>query len=133
MIDTTRPHTGSHSAHFCGFSQCLAHMGQMFTLPSGIKKLTLSYWLYVDAQGAKTCLDSFDVQLRTVSGSVIAAPSTVCNAGATGTWIHATYRVSDDLQRFAGQPLQVYLMARTFGSDDHPTSFYLDDISLTRS
>ena len=129
IVDDTRPHAGGTSADLCGYAGCNDRIYQTVILPASSKKIVFSYWVYVSTQETtNTCVDTFFVRLRTVTGSTVAILQMLCNTTAAG-WKQYTFDVSSVLKRYAGKRIEVSFEGKTITSG--ATEFFVDDVALT--
>ncbi|GCE30246.1 hypothetical protein KDA_57300 [Dictyobacter alpinus] len=128
IVDTSKPHSGTHSAYLCGYNSCTDTIYQTATIPSSATKVTLSYWVYISTtETGSTCYDYFYARLRTSTGSTISTPQTQCNANAKG-WTQYSFDVTSALSSYKGKQVQVYFAGTTDSS--LTSSFYVDDVAL---
>lgn len=130
LISTTKAHTGSHSAYFCGVNYCNQQLWQTATIPSSYSSLTLSYWYYVTSQKTSPyCLDGFHARIRTTTGYTITVLQNLCNYNKTSDWVQKAVTLTSTLNAFKGKQVQIYFQGTTNAS--YPSSFFLDDVNLT--
>ncbi|GCE26222.1 hypothetical protein KDA_17060 [Dictyobacter alpinus] len=128
IVDTSKPHSGTHSAYLCGYNSCTDTIYQTVSIPSTTSKITLTYWTYIStSETGSTCYDYFYARLRTSTGATISTPQTQCNANAHG-WTQYSFDVTSALSSYKGQQVQVYFSGTTDSS--LTTSFYVDDVAL---
>ena len=129
LFDQLNPHSGTFSAHLCGYTNCNDELYQTVNVPSTTTHVTLSYWVYVanGSTAATTCASNLYSILRTSQGSPISLVQSLCNTDAHG-WAQYTFDLSNTLARNAGQAVQLYFNART---SNQTTSFYVDDATFT--
>jgi hypothetical protein len=127
IVSTSRPHTGSASAWFCGSNNCSDSMYQNVAVPAGTTSAAFSAYVYVTTQETSHAYDYLRIQVRSTSGSVLKTIATYSDGSTTGSWLHVT----SDLSAYAGQTVQLALVATNDAS--YPTSFYVDDVSLIAS
>ena len=125
MIDTTRPHTGTHSAYLGGYNNGTDTIYQQVTIPATATSASLSYWWYKTTQEA--CCTPYDymyVQVLNSSGAVLGTLQTLNNASTGNTWTKSTF----SLLAYKGQTVRIYFKVTTDPS--LVTSFFVDDVSL---
>jgi len=125
LIDTTRPHTGTHSAYLGGYNSGTDTIYQQVTVPSTATSATFSYWSYISTQEA--CCTAYDfqyVQVLNTSGTVLATLQTLSNANSGTTWKQYSF----NLLAYKGQTVRLSFKATTDVS--LPTNFFVDDVSL---
>jgi len=128
LVDTSNPHSGTHSAYLCGYNSCSDSIYQTVSIPSTATKITLTYWTYIStSESGSTCYDYFYARLRTTSGTTIATPQKQCNANTHG-WTQYSFDVTSSLSSYKGQSVQVYFLGTTDSS--LVTNFYVDDVAL---
>jgi hypothetical protein len=127
LIDTTRPHTGTHSADLCGANSCNDSIYQQVAIPSTATSAQLGYYWYMDTQETTTSpYDYLYVRIRSASGSTLTTVQTITNGSTADTWQSATFTVN--VSTYKGQNIQVAFVATT-GSRD-PSQFFVDDVTL---
>ncbi|MBA2396962.1 MAG: hypothetical protein H0V70_29930 [Ktedonobacteraceae bacterium] len=130
IIGTSKPHTGTKSAHLCGYNNCNDQIWQSVTVPGSFTTATFSYWTYIATTetSATKCYDHFSAKLRTSSGVDITTVQQQCNINAHG-WTQFSVNVTTSLNAYKGQTIQVYFQ----GTTDYtlPTDFYVDDVALS--
>src|SRR5262249_19127415 len=130
IIDTTRPHTGTHSAFLCGYNNCNDQIWQTVTIPSTMTNSTLSFWAYFSSNETTTttCFDFLRARIRTSAGATITTPLQECNINKHG-WVQYTFDVTSALSTFKGQQVQVYFQGTTDVS--LTSSMFVDDVTFT--
>jgi kumamolisin len=124
LIGTTYPHSGSYSAYLGGYNNATDSIYQTITIPANATSATLSYWTYVDTTETTHSYDYLKVQIRNTSGAVLKTLQTQSDATPPG-WRSQSF----DLSSYKGQTIRVYFLATTDISN--PTSFFVDDVSVT--
>jgi subtilase family serine protease len=124
LVDTTNPHTGSDSAYLAGYNNGNDSIYQTVTVPSTANTVTLSYWTDVETTETTHSYDYLYAKVRNSSGSVLKTLQTQSDATATG-WKSQSF----DLSAYKGQTIQIFFQ----GTNDvsNPTSFFVDDVSVT--
>ncbi len=125
LIDTTRPHTGTHSAYLGGYNNGTDTIYQQVTIPATATSASLSYWWYMTTQEA--CCTPYDymyAQVLNSSGAVLGTLQTLNNASTANTWTKSTF----SLLAYKGQTIRIYFKATTDVS--LISSFFVDDVSL---
>jgi len=99
---------------------------QKVTIPATAKVATLSFYLHIDTQESGTKVwDTFSVQVRNSSGTVLKTLATLSNANAaSGYQLH-----SYDLSAYKGQTIEVYFTSKN--DSEYITSFVIDNVSVT--
>jgi hypothetical protein len=130
MIDYTNPHSGSYSAWLCGYGACNDTLTQTVTLPGPASQLSLQFFTYIRTQepSGSGCLDHFHVYVKTVSGSTVSTPFSLCNTDASSVWGARSFDLSTALQNLAGQQVQISFQASTIAASS--SDFFVDDVSL---
>jgi len=121
-------HSGTWKAWLNGYGAVHTDtLWQSVNIPSSATSATLSFWLHVDTTETTTTkvYDSFKVQVRNSSGTVLATLATYSNLNAASGYS----LVSFDLSGYKGQAIQIYVV----GVEDEglKTSFVVDDFALT--
>jgi len=124
LVDGTNPHTGSYSAYLAGYNNANDSIYETVTIPSTITTATLTYWTDVETTETTHSYDFLKVQVRNSGGSVLQTLQTQSDATATG-WKSQSF----DLSNYKGQTVELYFDATNDVSN--PTSFFVDDVSLT--
>jgi subtilase family serine protease len=131
LIDTSKPHSGQHSADLCGYSYCDDAISQNFTVPGNVSSLTVSYWWYgVTNRTSKSCRDSFTVSVLDGNGSVIGTVKKACNTNANQQWQQVSFNASSLLANYAGQTVTLVFEAKT-SSSSVTSEFFVDDVSVS--
>ncbi|KEO84190.1 S53 family peptidase [Tumebacillus flagellatus] len=123
LVDTSKPHAGTHSAYLCGYNNCTDSIYQTVTIPATAASATLSMYTYVSTTETSHAYDYLKIQLRNTSNTVLSTLQTLSDATASG-WVKQTFDVSS----YKGQTIRVYLLGTNDSSN--ATSFYVDDVSL---
>ena len=99
---------------------------QQVTIPSTATSATLSFWLHIDTKEttATKANDTFKVQIRNSSATVLATLATYSNLNAAAGFTQTSF----DLIAYKGQTIQVYLIG--VENSSLKTSFVVDDFSL---
>jgi hypothetical protein len=123
IASTTRPRTGSYSAYFGGYNRASETIYQTVTVPGNG---SLSYWWYNTTQeSGSTAYDYLRVRIYNTSGTLLTTLRTWSNASAKNVWSQDTL----SLAAYAGQTVRVRFEVTTDGN--LPTSFFVDDVSVT--
>ncbi len=131
LIDARHPHTGHYSAYLCGYSYCDDAISQDVTLPSSVSKVSISYWWQVTTRStSQSCDADLTVSVLDSSGQVIGQLQRVCNTAASLRWQQKTVDVTSQLSQYAGQTVTLVFNAQS-GYLSRPTSFFVDDVSVT--
>jgi len=131
LIYTMYPHSGSHSAWFCGYTSCTDRLNQTVTLPPA--PATLTFWVYETTQepGSNYCHDSLTARVQNLNGAVLGSVLTVCNGVATTGWVLETLNLGSALGAYGGAQVQIAMQGTNDGA--YVTSFFVDDVSLNVS
>ncbi len=120
IIDTSKPHAGSHSAHFCGSNNCTEYIEQTIKVP---QDATLSYWWYQTSNDVTTKVhDVLYVQLYAQDNSLITTIRKRTNRGARNTWTQD----SVSLSQYAGQTVKLRITMTT--DANLSTAFWVDQV-----
>ncbi|MEW5988835.1 MAG: alpha-amylase family glycosyl hydrolase [Chloroflexota bacterium] len=123
LITTTRPHTGLYSASECGLNSCTEYVEQTVTIPTNGR---LTYWWYMTSQeGATAARDLLRVQLYRPDGTLITTLRTWSNRSPRDAW------QQDSINLAAGAGQIVRLRFTTVTNATRPTTFYIDDATLS--
>ena len=134
IIDATNPHSGRYSAYLCGYSSCDDSIVQVFAVPSSATNITVSYWWYgATTRTARSCRDTFTVNVLNSSGKVIAKLQQACNTNATQNWQRVRFDVTNVLSHYAGQTVTLIFNARTTSSLSVTSAFFVDDVEVRTS
>jgi subtilase family serine protease len=129
IVNTTRPHAGGMSADICAYATCNDRISQSVTLPANLKKVVLSYWVYVNSQTTShTCFDYLSTSLLNSHRATIITPQTLCNTQTKG-WKKYSFDVTTALTKYAGKSITVDFHGTT--TNTSATEFFVDDIALT--
>jgi subtilase family serine protease len=134
LITTDNPHSGSYSAYLCGYANCQDIIAQGFTVPSGFRSITLSYWYDIATNKSGACADHLTVGIYSVNsdgslGSQLGQAQDACNTDATNGYQQKTVDLTSGLQGQDGQYLAVVFQGTTDGGSS-TTGFYIDDVSM---
>jgi uncharacterized protein YkwD len=129
VVSSARAHSGGNSMALCGYNSCNDQVWQVVTLPTSFTKLTLSYWEYSTTQEASTyCYDAFHSRIRSSTGVLLATVRSACNSNSSG-WTQTTVDLTSTLGPYKGKQVEVYFQGTT--NTLRPSTFYVDDVSLT--
>jgi subtilase family serine protease len=132
LIDSTNPHHGQYSAYLCGYSRCYDAIGQDFTVPGRASNITINYWWYGEtSRWARTCKDSFTVELLDSTGSVIGKLQSACNTNATQSWQQVSFDATHLLANYAGETVTLVFASKTTSSTTVTSAFFVDDVEVT--
>jgi len=123
-VVATTPHSGTYSAKLGSTSAYNGQstLTQTVTVPSGSS--TLSFW-YQPRCPDSLLYDQIQMQVRSTSGSTLAAPLNACSN--SGTWT----QVALDMTPYAGQTVVLWFNVHDDGYPTDPTYALFDDVSLT--
>ncbi|HMF90248.1 MAG TPA: hypothetical protein VKL40_06370 [Candidatus Angelobacter sp.] len=121
------PHSGSWDAWLDGYGTNHTDTAlQQVTIPAGATAATLSFFLHIDSAetSTSTAFDTFTVQIRNSSGTVLSTLATYSNLNKAAGYQQKTF----NLINFKGQTIQIFFK----GVEDFTlqTSFVLDDVTL---
>ena len=118
-------HGGSWKAWLDGYgSSHTDYVRQSVTVPAGVSKATLSFYLHIDtAESGSTAYDTLSVQVITATGKYVTL-ATYSNANAASGYVLRTI----DLGAYKGQTFQVNFYGVEDGTQQ--TSFVVDDVSV---
>jgi len=123
--------TGARSAWLGGYDDANDTLYQQVTIPSypgpdeWVTAVTLEFWWAMVTQEPTHPFDFMQVCIRNASGALLQTLVTVSDAATSGQWQKATF----DLTAYAGQTIRICFEATTNAT--WPTSFFVDDVSLT--
>lgn len=121
-------HSGTWKAWLNGYGSVHTDtLSQSANIPASATSATLSFWLHIDTNETTTMqiYDSFKVQVRNSSGTVLATLATYSNLNAASGYS----LVSFDLSGYKGQAIQIYLVG--VEEEGLKSSFVVDDFALT--
>ena len=124
IINTTNSHSGSYSAHLCGYNNCSDSIYQQMTIPGSVTTATLTYYWYISTQETRHSYDYLYVRIRNSGGSTLTTLQTLSDGSTANSWKQASFNVSS----YKGQTVQIAFVA-TNGAK-YPTDFYVDDVAL---
>jgi hypothetical protein len=123
LISRIVPHTGDWGAVLAAYNLANDELAQTITLPAGTA-LTLRFWWQMTTQETNHPWDNLDVTITPAGGGTPVLLRRITDGNTAGVW----QQVILDLTPYAGQSLRLSFRAQT--DSDHPTDFYLDDISV---
>ena len=126
LIDGTRPRTGTRSAYLAGYNNGVDQIYQTVTIPANATSATWRFWYNVTTQEA--CCTPYDylyAQVRNTSGTLLATLQTVNNSAPQNQWLQSSLNVF----AYRGQTIRLHFRATNDVS--LPTSFFVDDVSLS--
>ena len=124
---TSEPaYTGNYCAWLDGYTGSHTdYLYQSVALPSTLTTATLNVWLHIDTQETTTSAkDTFKIELRNSSGTVLATLATFSNLNAYTGYKEYSYNVAS----YKGETVQVYFVATQAGSKE--TSFVVGQVNL---
>ncbi len=120
IVTTEWSHTGSYSAHECGYDACSEYIQQQIVIPANG---SLAYWWYMSSnEGSTSANDFLKVELYSTSGRLLRTLRTWDNTSTRDTWLRDSISIAPK----AGQTVLLRFTATTDGA--LPTSFYIDDV-----
>jgi parallel beta-helix repeat protein len=123
IITNELPHTGTYSAHECGYDSCTEYVQQAIYVPDGA---TVSYWWYMDSSDDPNVAHDFlKVEAYSTGGKLLRTVRTWDNTSQRDTWVQDTLGPSP-----VGAGKTVYRRFTTTTDSALPTSFYIDDVSV---
>ncbi|SHF06110.1 Ig-like domain-containing protein [Thermomonas hydrothermalis] len=126
--DSTYPaKAGSWKAWLDGYgSSHTDSLYQTLSIPSGITRATLSFWLRVDSSETTTttAYDTLKVQLRDSAGNVLTTLATYSNLNKGSSYVQRSF----DVTAWKGRTVRVYFLGVEDASN--ATSFLIDEVSL---
>ena len=125
LLSTVQAHTGAGSAYLAGVDNANDLLSTKLALPSAASSLELSFWWKVNSEDRSDVNDKFAVQIVDGAGKLHKALFTLGSERASNHW----QQTSLDLQKFAGQSIQLQFMAKT--DDTLVTDFFVDDVEVT--
>jgi hypothetical protein len=124
IVDTVKPHSGTHSADFCGANSCSDSMYQQVTIPSNVTRATLTYSWYVTTTETTHSFDFLYVRVLNSSGTTLSTVQTISDGSTVNNWQTSSF----DVSAYKGSTVRIALVA-TNGTKN-PTEFYVDDVAL---
>jgi hypothetical protein len=120
--------TGSWKAWMNGYGA--AHtdtLYQQVAIPAAVTSATLKFWLKIASSETTTtaAYDTLKVQVRSTSGAVLRTLATYSNLQKGTSFIERSF----DLSAYKGQTVRIYFEG--VEGSTVPTSFVIDDVSLT--
>ncbi len=126
IIANTRPRTGTMSAYLAGYDRANDTIYQQVTIPSNSTSATLTYyWNMATQETGTTKYDYLYARVQNSSGTNLATLETRSNADVQNTWTKSTF----NLAAYKGQTVRIHFQGTT--DRLYPTSFFVDDVSLT--
>lgn len=126
-VTTTRPHAGSYSVTLGGANSTTETLTRSVSIPAGSTSVPLSFWTYITTTETTHSYDFLTITVKNSSGSILKTVTSKSDAGPTGAWSSFT----SDLSAYAGQTVTLSFSA--VNGTKNPTTFYLDDVSLSAS
>lgn len=120
-------HGGAWKVWLGGDNLLQQNLTQTLSIPTGTTNLQISFWWLVDT--AETNPQGFDVvniQIRDNAGVVQETLHHLFDLDGTDVW---TQKIVTATQSYAGQSIQLAFNAST--DSVNPTSFFIDDVSMT--
>lgn len=129
LIYKSRPHSGVWGGWLGNVVNYVDTLAQTVTLPSGSARLTLTFWRQArSAEPAGNGDDTLTVRLTTPAGADIAPPWMLTSATTRNVWVKET--LVFDVSGYAGATARLSFTGNNDG--DNASSFFIDDVSLTR-
>ena len=126
--DPARSHGGYWLAWLGGYNSGTDTLSQVFTVPSNASSVGLRFWYNIttsDGTSSRYDLMTVDVH-NAATGAKLATLGSLSNVDATSGWVQSS---SLSLTPYRGQSIRLVFNAVTDSSN--PTSFYIDDVTLT--
>ncbi len=128
QVVTSTAHSGTHSLQLGitggANSESYSSARQTVTIPPGASQVTLSYWVYAQANNPSAG-DTMELALLSEDGSVVLAKPWESHSD-NRVWNQMAF----DLSSWQGQTIQLYFNVYNDGKGGK-TSMFLDDVSLT--
>ncbi|MBS1251488.1 MAG: hypothetical protein MAG451_00521 [Anaerolineales bacterium] len=121
------PRTGMWKAWLGGDNLIQQSLWQTMNVATDTTSVEVSYWWRVDTFETNHPFDTLEVQVRDAAGNPLETLETLTDGDESSTWEQSTLDVSS----YAGQTIQIAFVVET--DDTNPTSFFLDDVSLTQT
>lgn len=121
------PHSGTWKAWMGGDNLIQESLWQLAEIASDAATVELSFWWRVDSFETTHPFDTLEVQVRDAAGSPLETLETLTDGDESSTWEQSTF----DVSAYAGRAIQIAFVDET--DDTNPTSFFLDDVSLTQT
>jgi hypothetical protein len=121
-------HQGDYLAWLGGFGDRNSEtLYQDVSIPADAHHATFSFWVNIvtDETSRRQAYDKLYVQVRTPEGRVLRTLATYSNLNRTQGYVRKTF----DVSRFAGRDVQMFL--KVVEDNRKPSSFFLDDVTLT--
>lgn len=99
------------------------------TIPAGSARAELQFWWYMTTQESTTSgfgWDYFTAEIRTTAGTVLSVVDSRSDAWSQSRWMQ---QATVDLTPWTGQTVRIAF--RATNDDSLPTTFFVDDISVT--
>jgi hypothetical protein len=120
--------TGTWKAWMNGYGSARTDsMFQQVAIPASVNSATLKFWLKIASSETTTtsAFDTLKVQVRSTSGAVLGTLATYSNLNKGTSFVERTF----DLSSYKGQTVRIYFEG--IEGSTVPTSFVIDDVSLT--
>lgn len=129
LIYKSRPHSGLWGAWLGNVVNYIDTLAQTVTLPSEAGQLTLTFWRQVRSnEPAGNGDDTLTVRLTGPDEADIAPPWVLTSATARNVWVKET--LVFNLSSYYGATARLSFTGNNDG--DNVSSFFIDDVSLTR-
>ena len=120
--------TGTWKAWMNGYGAARTDtLFQQVAIPASVNSATLKFWLKVASSETTTttAFDTLKVQVRSTGGAVLGTLATYSNLNKGTSFVERTF----DLSSYKGQTVRIYFEG--IEGSTVPTSFVIDDVSLT--
>lgn len=124
----TAAHRGKYLAWLGGFGERSSEtLYQDVSIPADAHSATFSFWINIDSDetSRRIAYDRLYVQVRSPEGNVLRTLAIYSNLNETHGYVHKTF----DVSRFTGQDVKMFL--KVVEDNGKPSSFFLDDVTLT--
>lgn len=120
-------HSGTWKAWLGGDNLLQQSLTQTLTVPNSASNLQVTFWWQVNtSEPSPSGLDQVGVQIRNASGATQETVYHLYDVDRGSTWAQKTVSAS---QSYASQTIQLAITATT--DSINPTSFFIDDVSVT--
>nr|WP_290669348.1 choice-of-anchor J domain-containing protein [Ardenticatena sp.] len=124
---TPPAHSGTWKAWLGGDNLVQETMTQTLSIPNGVTAATLSYWWRVSTTEPTHPFDTLTVAMRDTNGVLLQTIETLTDGDANNSWRQSTWPLP--VSTYAGRT--VVLSFETTTDNNNPTSFFIDDVSLS--
>ena len=120
---------GSSSLRLGGTASTTDEATRDVAIPAGSSRAELNFWWYMTTQESATAgfgWDYFSAEIRNTAGTVLAVVDSRSDGWRQSSWMQ---QATVDVSAWAGQTVRVAFRATNDSS--LPTTFYVDDVSVT--